>query len=502
MRLVVITSIFLMACASVQPLSGGDKDEIPPKVLRVSPDSASTNVNTQTFVFQFDEYVKTTKVNDLLLISPNQKTNPKLTIKGKKVILTLQDSLLSNTTYTFQFNGSIIDNNEGNPLANYRYVFSTGEALDSLIHSGIVRMSETNKPCKSCNVQLYRSTNDSVILKSKPNYLAKTDEAGMFRFFNLPADSFKRIVLADENKNLTLDKEESVSLSKYIHTLDSLQDTAYVFPLLNKDKLKASLVKSAPGKIVINFNKPTSDTINLLVNNARNNYTLSPTRDTITASYTPKTDTTYIIINHSSDTLDLKYILDLDKLDYNLKTLVKSHKPLILETRTSLSSIDSSKIKLKTDSLDIIVNKIEYIDNKLILTPSVSKDEYTVYLDKGALTDVFNKTNLPDTLRSIKTEITSTTLIKLEIVKEQNYLVYLMKDDKLLKRQSLSSSKDIAYNNLTPGNYRLKIITDSNGNGIWDTGDLFTGKEPEAIQFSEPFEVRENWDKELTIKVL
>ena len=41
------------------------------------------------------------------------------------------DSLKPNTTYTIDFSDAIVDNNEGNPLGNYAFSFSTGEAIDT-----------------------------------------------------------------------------------------------------------------------------------------------------------------------------------------------------------------------------------------------------------------------------------------------------------------------------------------------------------------------------------
>ena len=112
MKYILPIILLLFSCASVQQLDGGDKDITPPQVQSVFPDSASLNVKSKIISFTFDEYISTTKTNELLIISPSQKINPTIESKGKKLIITLNDSLLPNTTYTIQFNRSVIDINE------------------------------------------------------------------------------------------------------------------------------------------------------------------------------------------------------------------------------------------------------------------------------------------------------------------------------------------------------------------------------------------------------
>ena len=95
----------LISCASVQTLSGGDKDTAAPKIITTSIDSGATSVSASQFCFIFDENITTAKVNELLIISPTQKQNPVLDVKGKELTLSLTDTLLPNTTYTVKFNG-------------------------------------------------------------------------------------------------------------------------------------------------------------------------------------------------------------------------------------------------------------------------------------------------------------------------------------------------------------------------------------------------------------
>ncbi len=53
----------------------------------------------------------------------------------------------------------------------------------------------------------------------------------------------------------------------------------------------------------------------------------------------------------------------------------------------------------------------------------------------------------------------------------------------------------IKLKDVLPGIYKLKIIFDTNKNGIWDGGDLNTAQQPERVVFlSTSFQVRPDWD--------
>ena len=55
---------------------------------------------------------------------------------SKVLKIKILDTLKDNTTYSFNFGNSILDNNEGNLFPNYKYVFSTGSYIDSLTLKG------------------------------------------------------------------------------------------------------------------------------------------------------------------------------------------------------------------------------------------------------------------------------------------------------------------------------------------------------------------------------
>ena len=57
-----------------------------------------------------------------------------------------------------------------------------------------------------------------------------------------------------------------------------------------------------------------------------------------------------------------------------------------------------------------------------------------------------------------------------------------------------------AFYPLRPASYHLRLITDNNRNGRWDTGDYYTHRQPEPLQSSGDQNLRANWEIDLTME--
>lgn len=495
----------MIGCASIQPLTGGDKDEQPPRVLSTSIDSAAINVSSQIFEFTFDEYIQQKQATEKLLISPNQAKPPTISVKKKKLTIELNDELLSNTTYTFQFNGAVTDINEGNPLENYNYIFSTGDYIDSAMYRGKVIDYITKKPCEKCNVHLYKNYSDTTILKNRPAYLARTDKAGSFTFNNLPTSLFTAIAIQDNNKNFFFDKEESISLPILINTDSSRKDSLYIFPNENTESYKIKLLKTTvPGTYNFESNKPiTTDSITLLYNGIETDYTLSTTKDTLTAIYAQTKDTLAISLILKRDTFQFKNILQLSELKYNINTQISGNATSItIRSKTPLLKFDTSGINLILDSIinPYTIDKLDTFSFRI--NPSKSFRTAQVQLATNSLVDIYNKTNKSDTLNYRYTKSDPTSL-RLDIQGDSaiSYIIHIKMGNNIIRKTLIIGSKKLTYNDLKPGNYKVVIYTDTNNNGVWDTGNVFELRRPETITVSKEFEVRQNWDKELIINI-
>lgn len=238
----------LAGCAKAGMPSGGPKDEIPPKVLGTEPENGSTNWTAKEFAILFDEYVVVKDADKNILVSPPMNTKPEYGTKGRAVVVKIKDTLRANTTYLFQFKEGIADFNEGNPLASYEYVFSTGSSIDSMTIRGQVLDALTRKPYQSEGVitvvafgaeQMQRfdsvqnvyldsllhadttgalmgkvdKTNlgDSIVAKEKPLYITHCDKDGNFEMNHLREGYYMVLAFEDSDNNLLLKAGEAVA---------------------------------------------------------------------------------------------------------------------------------------------------------------------------------------------------------------------------------------------------------------------------------------------------
>jgi len=182
--------------------SGGLKDTIPPVVVHSIPVFGQKNFNDQKIRLTFNEFVITEGINEKFVVSPPTKKKPIFRTKGKSLIIDLNEKLKPNTTYSLDFKDGISDNNERNALKNLRLAFSTGPTFDSLRIVGFIKDAFNLEPIANSYVLLYRGRSDTLVYKTRPDFIAKTDKMGFFAVTNLPADTFQVYGLSDLDNNL------------------------------------------------------------------------------------------------------------------------------------------------------------------------------------------------------------------------------------------------------------------------------------------------------------
>ena len=503
-KLYIFLSCLLFSCASIQTLTGGEKDLAPPKIIKTSIDSGSTNIASNFFRFTFDENIGTSKVNELLLISPTQQKNPKLEIKGAQALLTLNDTLTPNTTYTVKFNGCIVDVNENNPMLDYSYIFSTGGYLDSASISGYVKDITTNLPCENCNIQLYASKNDSIVIKIKPDYIAKTNEIGYFQFNNLPTRNFKLVALKDGNNNLMLDNNELVSLAKEIYTGKTIPDTISIFPFYHYVDYKPSLLNTKePGILQIAINKPLTHVAHLYIDDSIKVYQLSPSRDTITYYYQPTQDTLNVLITIDTNQFSFIYINRLSQYIKPIRLITSNFNGLtIIKSNYRIKGIDKGKILLLIDSNVVSATDIYHTDYQVIIKYPLNLIPDKIEILESGITDIMGNNNSNYSQTILLQKRTNTNLNLTINIDTNTYILHIYKGNSLYKTEYINFSKNLTINNLPQGTYSCQLIKDLNNNQIWDTGDYFGHINAEPILFTKPFDMRENWDKSLIINSL
>lgn len=180
---------------------GGAKDITAPVPQKSIPENKQLNYKKSRLEVEFDELIALEKPAEKIIISPPQVTPPVIKASGKKVIVTLIDSLQENTTYSIDFTNSIVDLNERNPLPSYDLSFSTGNQIDSLQVSGIVIDASNLNPLSNYIVGIYANLNDTAFTKTIPLRIGRTNEQGFFSIKSIKADSYHIFALNDLSRD-------------------------------------------------------------------------------------------------------------------------------------------------------------------------------------------------------------------------------------------------------------------------------------------------------------
>lgn len=196
----------LHSCASIGNPSGGPRDEDPPRVVRTSPAQGSTGMTGRHVEITFDELVNIKDAFTNVVVSPPSASTPKVLASGRNVIVTWDDPLAPSTTYTVDFGASIEDINEGNPLGNYSFSFSTGSEIDTLRISGIVLDASTLEPQQGMLVGVHSAESpDSALRTLRFERATKTDDRGRFTIRGLKAIPYNLFALGDLNNDYRWD---------------------------------------------------------------------------------------------------------------------------------------------------------------------------------------------------------------------------------------------------------------------------------------------------------
>lgn len=211
----ICLNLLLSSCATVIAPSGGDKDVLPPEILYAHPKNKSINFEENEILISFNEYVQI-KNSSQINFFPEIKPKPLIKVKGKTIVINLQDSLKLNTTYTLNFNNSIVDINESNPLRNFQYVFSTGSIIDTCKLNGFVFDLKSNSKIVESKIGLFKNelalNFDSLIRHSSPDYFVLSDENGNYSFSNLQVGNYILYAFKDFNLSKSYEEKEPVSM--------------------------------------------------------------------------------------------------------------------------------------------------------------------------------------------------------------------------------------------------------------------------------------------------
>ncbi len=513
----VLLIILMASCAKRGTITGGDKDTIAPVLESSLPKNFTKNFVSKEIQLYFDEYVKVKNANKQLIISPPMKNMPDiLPYNASKVItIRIKDTLLPNTTYSMNFGQSIEDNNEGNHLKQFKYVFSTGTYIDSLMQKATIKDALEKKTDDYVSIMMYEvndTFNDSTIYKETPRYITNTlDSIKIAQLENLRAGFYKLIAIKDVNGNNKFDAK-SDKIGFIDDAVNVPNDNTYQIAMFKEQvPFKAITVSQAsPKKLYLGY-EGKNNNVKVVVQRGEevlpHILTKLPKKDTLQVWIKPlKKDSLNVMVSKDNFSKSfpvkiseqkkdsLKFSSDqASALDFREKFTINSTVPLIKfdSSKMRLINKDSTAVKFTTDYDEFNQNL------KFNFTPE-PLEKYSLRLLPGALTDFYERVN--DTLKyDFTTNNTSdygNMKVILENVKRFPVIVQLTDSEgKVLASEYTEKETEINFDLLQPTKYTLRVIYDDNKNKEWDTGSYIEKRQPEeVIYFPKEIDLHANWD--------
>lgn len=209
---VVAAALLLAACASIGRPEGGPRDMTPPVMVSSTPAPGSVNVSNGRIDIIFDENITLDDPMNKIVVSPPQKKQAQISSNGRRVRITLRDTLRDSTTYTVDLADAVRDLNEGNILDGLAIDFSTGPSIDTLMISGIVVEGRTLEPAQGMIVGVYSTPVADTALTTLPmDRITKTNALGRFTIRNLKPGSYRVFAINDLNHDFHWDRSEDIA---------------------------------------------------------------------------------------------------------------------------------------------------------------------------------------------------------------------------------------------------------------------------------------------------
>jgi len=535
---IILTLPCFASCAEIATPQGGPKDSDPPLLLEADPPMESVLVEPKEVVLRFDEFFEIKDAFNQVLLSPPMSEQPALIIKGKDLYITFPDSFLPDKTYTLQFGDAVRDQNEGNILKNFQYVFSTGPIIDSLTLVGQILDRLTGEPDKDMLVMLYPDSEPELVTKGRPYYFARSDASGNFKLNNLQAGSYRIFALGDQNFNYQYDlPNEKIGFLDSLILVDttSVNYTLFSFTEQNGNGQLSKAKSLRYGKLELLFNGNADTGSISLSGNPESTWEWNANRDSLQL-WIKDLELDSIRVFQTLDSINVSRLVllktaDRDSLAATTKLTIqpsftlplggkKPENPSPLQVISfdlgkSLwfripnpgSTLDTLRFLLqKEPNGDTLLASVRWANPQQttfeILAALQAEERYRLRFLPGFIQDWYGlSTDSATYVLQLKAQkeygkvsfqltLPDSAAFVFELLDTRNQVV---RSEKLIE----SGLYTIAEEYLLPGNYRARLIADKNRNGRWDPGNYSAGKMAETVSyFKENIVLRADWHLE------
>tara|TARA_B100001559_G_scaffold31215_1_gene23819 strand:+ start:303 stop:2033 length:1731 start_codon:yes stop_codon:yes gene_type:complete len=548
--------LFVTSCAQVKPLTGGFEDTIPPNIIRSLPDNFSTNQKEPVFVFEFDEIVDVSKLKEKLIISPYYDGSFEIKSKKNTLSLIFDSAFNENTTYIFNFADGLVDITEGNAAVKSRFVFSTGDKIDSSFVSGVVTDPLKNQVVEGALVGLYQKKDSIDLFHTKPTYFSFTDENGFFIIENIKAKDYTIYSYQDENKNFKSEyKKESFGFINNLISVDSFvnkvhiplyaedlttlkvqakRDKGDVFDITYSKKVESLVVLSDEN---INWSLNDNNLLRFYKKNLEKDSSLVVVRANDKVGY-EITDSVYVSfsgnqkrdfeldldIDWSSQNIDdtvlftMSFNLPLIETEFKVDVLIDTvlipekffyNKVISLENNKIIGEfavlIDSVELFLKNKREKVIKDSLGFENDSIYRVVSgyykrLNPKIISFLIPKGEFISI-TKDTLGVTSQELRVRGKDyygdfSGEVK-GVNKNKKYFVELVDENfsTIYKNEILFPF--FSFKSISPGKYYLRVVNDVNDNFEWDYFGIKSKRQAERVfYYQEEIEIRSNWSVE------
>ena len=525
-----LLTLLATACAKQGFPSGGPKDTTPPTPVGCQPANESRNFSGRRFFVEFDEYVVLKDAANNVLVSPPLKQAPEYKTKGHGFVVQMADTLLPNTTYLFQFKEAIADFTEGNVLPSYEYVFSTGDAMDTLMLAGSVVQARNGKPwAETVSVLAYRDSRftadstDTIATCGQPDLVTRCDKEGHFAFHYIPAGRYRLVAVADKNRNLRVDPADAVawdtSFMQAVESIDSasaprlfisaperLQQRLLKAEFTNKHHIE--IITAAPmqqpivaGDSVVQHLGSRGDTLHL--------WLVHETDDTV--------HLTLFDASGLADTMHLRYRRPARKNGRNAAT--QQAEPKLMSALCAGNNAFYDELWLAF--ANPVTATAKSLEAEVMLMSDSSTTQYPITLDSTGLrarivaalrsgeryrirlrdslfTDIYG-TPTDSLVFTLNPKDYGTLKVKMNNMTGKPLVVEVLdnRDTVVAHKLLTNTDSELIFTHLKAGDYRLRAVVDADSNGRWTPGDYRLGRQPEeCIVYDKTLQLREKWEME------
>lgn len=537
----ILFSLLSISCAQQTSPTGGPKDTIPPVLQYAIPKKGQTKYSERKIELNFDELIALNNPKEQIIITPDIEKKYDIKVKKKKLLLEFENPLQDSTTYLINFRDAVQDLTEKNPAPNLKLAFSTGTYIDSLSIRGTITDPLKNAPPSDVIIALYEADTFN-IFRHKPVYLTKANKYGRYIIQNLKPSRYFVYAFQDKNRNLIVDsKTESYGFKTQPIELHGE---------ITADKILMVRLDSRDLKLV--SNRPYNTYANIKTSKGLYDYRISTTGiDTIRSSYGedhanikvynnfPDQDSTHIrftatdsLGNKIDSTFYIKFSKkksEKERFEFKVENTTLPQSTRKLKTTITFTKpvqqINFDSIFIKIDSLtqlpfqqtDILWNTSE---NQMSITKTLEakyfattteptptqqhtppkNSPWELVINKGAFISVEQDSSQEHTqpLKILKPEDAATIFVTVTNPPTAWIVELLDKSFKLVERRA--NEIKIKFDNLIPGEYQIRLITDSNGNGQWTQGNFITKEDTENITYyltekqTPSITVKANWE--------